>query len=153
MNYPSVQIVSPLGDTIGNAINNVNLFAQLGNTMQVYSDTITEFGITDFSSYTFVMNEGFGSRKGVIYWCTTLGIENTESEPVLFFPNPVIDFLHVKAGAGSGILQIFNTQGKLCFENKISSDAVVNLSHLSQGIYIARYIDKKHVSNFRILKQ
>src|SRR5574339_671482 len=49
MNYPSVQIVSPANDTIGNPSNFVNYFAQLGNTYQTYTDTMTQPGIPDFS--------------------------------------------------------------------------------------------------------
>src|SRR6185295_9516294 len=69
LNYPSVQIVSPGGDTISNVNNFVNFFAHPGNMYQTYTDTIIVPGITDFTGYTFLMNELFGDTTAVIDWC------------------------------------------------------------------------------------
>ena len=153
LNYPSVQIVSPLGDTIGNPSNNVTFFAHGGNIMQVYQDTITEQGITDFSGYTFLMSEGFGDTTVAIYNCSTLSVNDADAGQLSIFPNPVHDVLHLRLIGKNGKLELFNMAGQKCLDKTISAGESISVGHLSPGIYFGRYMNEKGASNFRIVKE
>ena len=146
MNYPSVRIVSMLGDTVGNPSNFVNFFAHLGNMYQVYTDTITQAGITDFSGYTFVMMEFFGDSSGVIGWCGPVGLPEIERNSLILFPNPAQDKLVLQWSARprAYTLEIFNSIGALVFRQKSGETQLdVDVSGLSEGIYIARINGEK----------
>jgi hypothetical protein len=51
MNYPAINIVSSAGDTV--SLGTLSFFAQLGNSYQEYTNTITDTTISDFSNYSF----------------------------------------------------------------------------------------------------
>ncbi len=156
LNYPSVRIVEAPGDTIGNPSNVVNFFAQLGNTFQVYQDTITQAGITDFSQYEFLIQEGFGDSTANIGWCSTMDIGENREEVWAIFPNPVINTLNInsKRNAGHTELEIFSETGKLCMRSRLTNVVgnSIDVSGLSAGIYFLRLKSEDVFQNFRFIK-
>lgn len=143
VNYPSIRIVSPAGDTIGNPNNFVNYFAHLGNIYQTYTDTITVAGITDFSNYAFFMSEGFGDTIAQIQFCTTTGLAELQEPAFLLYPNPAHAAIHIVPhpdNTGTGHLLITNMQGETMFENSISSatEQTIDVSSWAGGIYIVK---------------
>ena len=156
MNYPSVQIIDPMGDTIGNRNNNVDFFAHLGNYSLIYKDTITVQGITDFSGYTFVMNEGFGDTSAVINFCSVLSIPEHEID-VRIYPNPATDFLVLENLPGRRGLhaEIYNSEGRLCRRFSLETDAVarIALDDLSPGLYFLRLFHENASKSIRFIRQ
>jgi hypothetical protein len=156
LNYPSVQIVSSPGDTIGNPSNYVQLFAQIGNTYSIYHDTITTAGITDFSNFTFLISEGFGDTTVVIHWCDALAVQDPV-EPVLkVYPNPVLDWLYIAATPDKKFsAEIYNVLGKKVFERKLPDKPIraIDVSSFANGIYFIRLNDGKNMRAAKFVKQ
>ncbi len=140
MNYPSVMIISPSGDTISNKYNLVNFFAHLGNEPQTYTDTISVQGITDFTGYTFVMSEGFGVSSSVIQWCSTLSIDENGLNKFVIYPNPFAEQITVNTGSSETVrIELYDVFGKLVLTQNLSSnDRTIDLSVLSPGTYVMK---------------
>ena len=156
MNYPSVQIVSPQGDTISNKSGWVNFFAHLGNGLQTYQDTITEFGITDFSQYHFLMSESFNDTTVEIFWCLTNNISDADETHLGIYPNPATGSIHLMqiANGETATLQIFDSNGRLCHTSKVTADNnEIDLEKLSSGIYFLRMTSKSGVRIGKVIKQ
>lgn len=153
MNYPSVQIVNPSGDTISNVNNLVNFFAHLSNRYQTYSDTITINGISDFSGYSFIMNESFGSSKSVIQLCATSGIIDAKANVLMYFPNPATDYITLQnLPNGQNDISIFDSSGRLVFQKSINEkSSSVDLSGISQGVYLLRMINRNSTMSGTII--
>ena len=141
VNYPSIQIVSPSGDTIGNPGNSVTYFAHVGNTYQTYTDTITDQGITDFSTYTFLMNESFGATRNPIQMCVHTGISEFQQPEFLLYPNPSSSTLHILQTskiASNYSLRITSILGETVFINKPNSakSLSIDISAWANGLYV-----------------
>ena len=60
-----------------------------------------------------------------------------------FYPNPVSDVLYFNFNVGSEvIMQIYSATGQLVKEENLSSDGAIDVSDLSEGLYIVK-IDGK----------
>jgi len=156
VNYPSILMVSPQGDTISNRYNLVNFFAHLGNTLLTYQDTITEFGILDFSDYHFFMSEGFGDTTVEINLCLTNGIADPNLAHFSVYPNPTtgnIQIIDLPRGE-NWTVQVFDARGKICYTSKLEdSNSVVDLNSLSSGLYILKLNGKSGVRYGKVIKQ
>ncbi|MBP9789401.1 MAG: T9SS type A sorting domain-containing protein [Bacteroidia bacterium] len=156
LNYPSIQMVSPLGDTISNRYNLVNFFAHIGNTLLTYQDTITEFGIQDFSDYHFFMSEGFGDTTVEISLCLTNGMAGPNSTHFSVYPNPAtgnVQIIDLPLGE-KYVIQVFDAHGKICYTSKLEdSNSVVDLNNLSSGLYILKLSGKSGVRYGKVIKQ
>ncbi len=156
MNYPSIQMLNPSGDTISNKYGWVNFFAHMGNGLQIYSDTITEFGITDFSQYRFLMSEGFNDTTVEIFWCLTSDIADPYETHLDIYPNPTSGSIYLMQipNGESATLQIFDSNGRLCHSSKVTSDNnQVDLEKLSSGMYFFRLTSKSGVRIGKVIKQ
>jgi len=145
INYPSVQIITPQGDTIGNPKNIVNFFIHMGNTYQTYHDTIKISGIANWSSYTFLVNEGFGSTKGIIAMCGFTGVypDLKMRDKVILFPNPFEDGFAIYTGRATPMqFQLFDISGRLLLEKEIVNRDSVPAADLAKGIYFYRLKDE-----------
>jgi hypothetical protein len=155
MNYPSVQIVSPLGDTIGNPSNWVQFFAQIGNTYTIYHDTITTSGIPDFSNYTFLISEGFGDTTAVIGMCNAVSVPDLSVTQLHLYPNPVHDELYIPTHNKNVHAEIYNAIGKKVFEKELEARPVqvIDVSVFANGIYFLRLYDGIHLYSGKLVKQ
>lgn len=157
LNYPSVQMVSSTGDTISNVINWVTYFAQLAYTYTEYVDTILVQGITDFSEYTFVMNEGFGDSSGVIGWCSTVGIDAPQNFPVVLYPNPASKFVFIQLENNSPFYEaeILTSQGNIFLQKNIRNENtfLIDISGLSSGMYFVRLKGATELRYGRFIKE
>ncbi len=155
LNYPSVQIISPTGDTIGNHDNLVNFFAHLGNQYQTYTDTITVLGIADFSNYTFLISEGFGTTTAEIDFCSTTRIQAFINPAISIYPNPASETIQI-----SGMklnedyhFEIFDVNGRLILKRNLSGPSSVNVDGMADGLYFARIIYSGIEQNFKFFKE
>lgn len=153
MNYPSVQIVNPSGDTISNVNNLVNFFAHLGGIYQTYSDTITINGISDFSGYSFIMNESFGSSKSVIQLCATSGIIDAKANALMYFPNPATDYITLQnLPSGENDISFFDNAGRVVFQKSINEkSSSVDLTGISAGVYLLKIINSNSIMSGTII--
>lgn len=153
INYPSVQIVSPTGDTIGNINNNVSFFGQAANSIQTYTDTITDSTVVNFTSYTFLLSEGFGDTTVAIGFCSAVGITETIQEEISFYPNPVTDKLFI-AGLGgmkNAMVMIYNPLGECIIKQDLSTEGV-SVEAFSQGVYYVVVMNSEKQVCAKIMK-
>ena len=159
LNYPSVQIISPANDTIGNPFNMVIFFAQLGSTYQTYTDTITQTGIPDFSGYTFLISENFGDTTVTISWCGPVDVRELTENEIRISPNPVHEKLYVTGDALYDIvaIEIYNMTGKLIFSLRLTANSpkqiALDASDFVSGIYFIRLYDGDNFFKAKFVKQ
>jgi hypothetical protein len=155
MNYPAVSIVSPAGDTISEGT--INFFAQLGNTYQIYQNSISDTTITDFINYTFLMQNAFNpDTLAQIEFCLPTSL--TYKNEVIFkiYPNPVSDELTIAFNEErqAADFMIYDTYGKLWKTEKIlQSMHHISCSDLPAGLYLLKMINGKntHYQKFVVL--
>ncbi len=140
LNYPSVQILAPNGDTISNHRNNVNFFAHMGNYYQTYNDSISRRGINDFSSYTFLVSEGFSDTTVKIQWCNSVGIRNILSSTGVFriYPNPFYESFRIDLHAAitqKVFFKLYDLMGRTLLQTELAPSQIVHRGNLPNGIY------------------
>ena len=86
---------------------------------------------------------------GVIHDLAHIDVTENESDLVVVFPNPVKDQLFVKAD-GLQSVEVFNLVGQKVMS---SSDAVVDMSVLMEGLYLVRVMADGMPITKRIVKQ
>lgn len=158
INYPTVQIISPAGDTISNPNNNLSFFAHLGNGYQVYTDTILVSGITDFTPYTFLMHQLLNDTSAIIDWCFALAVNEISESNMIVYPNPVKENLFIQH---NGMLNknytasIFSLMGARVLEEKLSaaSPLAIDVSKLVSGLYVLRISDGNSSWQMKFVKQ
>lgn len=73
------------------------------------------------------------------------------------YPNPVIDVLNIDLTGvtGEGSLSILTLEGRVVQTQSTSGNRIItiNLSHLSQGIYLCRYSNALEIRTVKIIKQ
>ena len=157
LNYPSVQMITPTGDTISNPSNRIDFFAHIGNQFQVYRDTILDQGITDFSNYSFQVSEGFGDTTVSVGWCSTVNIEKISSVSAVLYPNPVKDVLNIKfeKNCKDCILELISIQGRVILNSNINDESSVsiNIEAVPAGCYFLYIRTPKGQFSSRIIKQ
>lgn len=62
-----------------------------------------------------------------------------------FYPNPTSDMIYFNFNVDSEVsLQIFSSTGQLVMEKMLSSDGAVDVSSLSEGLYIVKINDRTY---------
>jgi hypothetical protein len=158
LNYPSVQIVSAAGDTVGNPNDNVTFFAQPGNSYTTYTDTITDSTITNFHLYTFLIHELFGDSTAVIDWCGTVGVyENADADEITIYPNPAGNTLCIKKNNSQEKLQltVYNVTGTKILERILPGESIstIDISAFANGFYFVKIANGNGFKIFKIVKQ
>ncbi len=158
LNYPSVQIISPTGDTISNVYNLFDFFAHLGNVYQTYTDTITVAGITDFSNYSFLISDGLSDTTVAIGWCAVTGLNETLPIDINIYPNPAHDLLTIKNNHSfekDYSVEIYNVLGSRLMQQNLSfaSTHTLDISDFAPGVYIMRLYDHKNLLQLKFVKQ
>ncbi len=158
LNYPSVQLISPTGDTISNIYNLVNFFAHISNQYQTYTDTITVAGITDFSNYSFLISEGFGDTTVSIGWCPVTGIKENAVSDFSLYPNPANAIINIQNREGlekDCQVEIFNMLGSRVLQQEIvfSSNYAIDVSNFTDGVYLLRLSTQNSVRQLKFIKQ
>jgi hypothetical protein len=140
INYPTVRIIAPNGDTISNKNNIFGFFAQLGNTYQVYTDTITVQGITDFSGYSFLMTDNLSDTSAVIQLCSALSVDEWDVKAVSIYPNPARNIVHLFSHNEKSLpMNLYDISGRFIRELMIANgDNVIDISQLPAGMYFLR---------------
>lgn len=70
---------------------------------------------------------------------TSTGLELNGPDKVNIYPNPATDNIYISNLVEKSIIKIYDIQGKLVLENKISNKEYVNISMLAKGIYQVKF--------------
>ncbi|MCL2416399.1 MAG: CotH kinase family protein [Bacteroidales bacterium] len=80
-------------------------------------------------------------------------VETEDSQPIILYPNPVIDgilFIELPAGTNNQIVKVFNLSGRLVLAQAATYPITeIDISHLANGMYIVRIGN----ASVRIIKQ
>jgi hypothetical protein len=157
INYPSVQIVAPNGDTISNQHALVSFFGQIYNTYQTYTDTILVTGISDFSNYTFLMGQSFNDTTAIINFCNTTNslILNSRTE-VEIYPNPAVSEILISgmSSLSKNEVSIVDMQGReVITEKNVCENKKIDVSSLTKGIYMINVITDGGIFSQKMIKQ
>ncbi|WP_417856546.1 T9SS type A sorting domain-containing protein [Xanthomarina gelatinilytica] len=85
--------------------------------------------------------------------CSNLSIIDQElSGQITIFPNPVKNVLNIESKGTINLIQIFDLNGKLVFEQK-TFNSKLDLSHLNQGMYFLKISDNLNINTKLIIKE
>jgi hypothetical protein len=68
-------------------------------------------------------------------------VNNLEKSNFSIFPNPAKDYVTVFSGSENSIVKIYNMLGNLKSVVKLDRNNVIDISGLSEGMYIMRFSD------------
>ncbi len=87
----------------------------------------------------------------------TVGVLSTnEVDTVSFsvYPNPVSDNLNIKSDKIISSMEIYNLIGHKVYDNTLgASEAQLDVSHLSSGVYLVKIISEKSSETLKIIKK
>ena len=76
---------------------------------------------------------------------------------LITYPNPVVDMLNIDLTGitGEGTISILTLEGKVIQTQNTNGNSLItlNLSHLSQGIYLCRFSNAVEIKTVKIIKQ
>ncbi len=138
---PPTPIITQSGDTLISTIDSTYIFYQW------YSDSVLIPNATNYyyviqhnGNYNLsVKNEnGCSTSAGII----VLGIDNVNVNSFNIYPNPATNQLiltGLTSHGGMKTLQVFNILGMKLYEDKVDeSDAIIDVTNFSQGVYYIR---------------
>ena len=97
-------------------------------------------------------NDTFGTFQ-FSAWSPTLGIDSIEKSDFKFYPNPVTNFLNLKASQPIAQLRIYNLLGQeVYFVKSNSKELKVDLSNMTKGIYILKILTSGGQKTIKITK-
>ena len=84
---------------------------------------------------------------------TSIGLELNGPDKVNFFPNPATENIYISNLTGKTNVKIYDIQGKLVLENKISDKEYLNISALSKGVYQITFEGKNRKETRKLIKE
>ena len=95
-----------------------------------------------------------GTAHYVAVFQNTEGVGENEMMTINIFPNPVVNKMVVETSEAVDVLQIYNINGALVYEQKNCSDRVeINVSDFAVGTYMIRLISGDAVEVRRFVKE
>jgi len=110
-----------------------------------FSDLVATYNVSQSISNT----DSAKTRATPTATITSLG--RVEAVTVSVYPNPVVDVLNILAE--DGIAFLFNTNGLLVWNGKVSDQTVVSLAHLPAGTYILQVSTASGTEIRKVFKQ
>ena len=98
-------------------------------------------------------DEGAIKVETIYYNGTSGQTEIDKTEKVSIFPNPATNFFKLKQLNKNSTIQIYSTSGTLLLQSyATSSDDKIDISSLSNGLYLIKIESKKNIQNLKLLK-
>lgn len=147
LNYPSIRIIAPNGDTICNPDGTVDFFAHIVGMQLTYMLPIFVQGITDFSNYNFLMGDSFNDTTGLISNSCIIPVPTSIGEKgrsiTKLFPNPSSETINLinDSFLVSGEYSIFNTLGSQVARHFVymqSKQIQLEINDLGNGLYFIK---------------
>ena len=84
--------------------------------------------------------------------CNTLSLNSINEVSFDMYPNPVNNTLYVSSKSSHAVVQIYNITGKVILTKTLTQgENVVNVSALSSGVYLARFISDNKVDTKKLI--
>ena len=110
-------------------------------------------GITSITIKLY-KNSGIAFFDNVSITESTLGIDDLKQFSFSSYPNPATDYLYITAAKNIEKIEVYNLLGKQVLRENISSRTKqVNVSNLSDGIYIMKAYIEDAVGSYKFVKQ
>nr|AIA91524.1 CAZy families PL1 protein [uncultured Flavobacteriaceae bacterium] len=75
-----------------------------------------------------------------------LNTEELSITDIQLYPNPVTENIHIKSKEEIQKVEIYSTSGNLVFSQNMNNKSIVNVEHLTNGIYLIKITDQKGVA-------
>jgi hypothetical protein len=103
--------------------------------------------VTNFRSDVLTLAEGYTQNP-------ILGMESVKFSDIIFYPNPIKDFLYIETGNSNVEIEVFNLLGlRLKSIKKVNKSQSLYLGDLAAGIYILRVKTNNNIKENRIIKE
>lgn len=116
-------------------------------------------GTTTNLVFTFISDDvnprGFGAIDDVsLVYTPDLSTNSVEKNPIVFYPNPVKDILHLSNTETIENITVFNTLGQIVMVKEIKTpEGIVDLSSLSSGNYTVKVKTQNTAQSIKIIKE
>lgn len=98
----------------------------------------------------FTLTEAVYFQNGSI---SLAGIDESSLNDIRIYPNPTLGSLIIEMPVGDGQLKVYDTQGKLIFEQGVVSSSMVSLLNMDTGVYFFEVTTEYGTIVKRIIKQ
>ena len=133
-----------------NKITHVRIIDVVGNIDPEYATYDSEGHIVNDPWPTPFGSSGFDlDAVGVIYDIAHYDVPENEMEAVAVYPNPVKDWMTVKAENLQSV-EVYNLLGQLVMN---TTSSVINMDDLNQGVYFVRIMADGKTVTKRVVKQ
>jgi hypothetical protein len=140
----------------------VAVWVQDALTKEVFQSTMSTLGSTISASYNCTNDSCVDPLDGTGTYATLSGCQaacginviEEHKKNKLIYPNPAIDKIYFSnLNFTSTSVKIYDTQGKLVLENKVSDKEYLNISSLSKGIYQITFEGEKWKETRKLIKE
>jgi uncharacterized repeat protein (TIGR02543 family) len=138
--------ISPSGEVIATYGSDQSFTITANNSYHIKDVLVDGNSVGAVSSYTF--SSVAANHTIAASFDITTGIEETSQTGVTLYPNPCRNSFIVNAGGESTMLYMYDVNGKLTLSQSIQGKSTVNVSSLSEGIYVVK-IDGR---NYKLIK-
>lgn len=95
--------------------------------------------------------------KNALYWCAnssfTTGINALNNHSLTIYPNPFRNSITVMSNAdGKSQLEIYDAFNRKVYSKEVEKEAILDVSHLNNGVYYLVFKTAQNVSSHRIVK-
>ncbi|MFI0428770.1 T9SS type A sorting domain-containing protein [Mariniflexile sp. HMF6888] len=122
-------------------------------TTPVFDGIVVDLNWVGVTSFTVTTSNGSGSYfmfDDLSFSLNTLSTDDYVFEKTKVYPNPVENILHVKNISDLKSIKVYNNVGQLVLESK---EAIIDVSLLSQGMYILQINTSLGTETKRIIKK
>lgn len=81
-----------------------------------------------------------------------LGVNQFDKSKVSYYPNPVVDVLHLKSDSDISNIDVFNLLGQKV-NSKVFDATTIDLSNLASGTYLVKFISNTLQQSIKVVKQ
>jgi hypothetical protein len=81
-----------------------------------------------------------------------LGVTQFDKSKVSYYPNPVVDVLHLKSDSDISNIEVFNLLGQKV-NSKVFDATTIDLSNLASGTYLVRFTSDAMQQSIKVVKQ
>ena len=99
-----------------------------------------------------ITGTSFSSEVNAMIYVGTVDVNDMTMENTFIFPNPTTDNININSESDIQMVEIYNLQGqRVAVEN--GNVRTLNVSNLSNGMYLLKVTTEKGVSSYKINKQ
>jgi hypothetical protein len=93
-------------------------------------------------------------RDGKFTYSNIARVSNTSKDKLYVYPNPAVAEITISGMKKSGMLLLYNAEGKLIQQQKVNSmSTTMDIGHHAKGMYILKYVADGKTVHQKIVKQ